>query len=175
MTRARFVPLPPKRMLALGTRRRFVEVALTVRLLAVLSTSPTMKGMRPVEVSSLMVWSGIAEMVGASFTEVTVSRKLVFVPADRFGSISERVIVALPNWFGSGVTVTVRLLPVPPKTILLFGTRAGFEEEPLTVNRLAEVWELPTVKARAAVEVSSLIVWPAMLVMVGIALLEALT
>src|ERR1043166_2868701 len=128
MMRARLVPLPPKTMFAVGTRVRLEEVPLTVRLAAAVSTSPIMKGITPVEVSSLMVWFGMAEMTGASFTELTVRRKLLLVPP-LFVSVREIVIVAVPNWLASGVTVTVRFAPLPPRTMFPLGTSAGFEEK----------------------------------------------
>lgn len=55
----------------------------------------------------------------------------------------------------AGVTVTVRLVPVPPNTILPFGTSAVLLELPLTVKAAAEVSRSPTVKGSALVAVSS--------------------
>ena len=54
----------------------------------------------------------------------------------------------------TGVTATVRLAPVPPKTILASGARTGFEELPLTVRLLAAVSTSATVNAIGPVEVS---------------------
>src|SRR5260221_5125182 len=116
----------------------------------------------------------MAEMTGASLTEFTVSVKLVFVPA-LLVSTRERVMVAVPNWFAAGVTVTVRLLPLPPKTMLAGGTRVGLEELELKVSSVAGVVSSPTVNGMAAVEVSSLTVWAAIPLMVGGTLAEALT
>src|SRR5438552_764626 len=110
---ARLVPLPPKTMLALGTNVRLVDVALRVRLPAAVSTSPIMNAMGPVEVSSLTVWLPMAEMVGGSLTAFTVTRKVVLVPAERFGSVRERVMMALTDLLGGGVIVTLRLVPLP--------------------------------------------------------------
>src|SRR6266481_4325411 len=89
---ARFVPVPPKTTLAAGTSVRLLEVLVKVKLAAAVSTSPIMKGIGPVDVSSLMAWGGIAEMVGASLTAVTVRRKLVLVPP-KLVSVSEMVMV----------------------------------------------------------------------------------
>src|SRR4051794_34558425 len=77
IAQVRLTPLPPSRMLLLRTRLVFEEVAVTVRLVAAVSTSPTVNGTAPVFESSSMVWLGRVEMVGRSLTEVTVRRKLV--------------------------------------------------------------------------------------------------
>ena len=49
----RLAPEPPKTMLATGTTVVSLEVADRVRLPAAVSTSPTVKAMAPVAVSSL--------------------------------------------------------------------------------------------------------------------------
>src|SRR5262245_21153473 len=54
-------------------------------------------------------------------------------------SLTATVIAALPACPGAGLTVTVRLLPPPPNTMLLTGTRTGFDELPLTVSCTAAV------------------------------------
>ena len=63
-------------------------------------------------------------IVGRSFTEVTVSRN-VSTAAPLSASVTVTVIVAVPNWFASGVTVTVRFAPLPPNTMFALGTSAG--------------------------------------------------
>ncbi len=50
----RFAPLPPSTMFALGTSDVLLEVAVTVKLPAAVSTSPTVKARAEVAVSSLM-------------------------------------------------------------------------------------------------------------------------
>lgn len=80
---------------------------------------------------------------------VTVRVKLV--PAVRAPSLTVRVMVAEPDWPAAGVTVTVRLAPEPPKTMLAAGTKVVLEEAPLTVSEAAAVWAEPTVKASAPV------------------------
>src|SRR6266481_3940611 len=108
----------------------------------------------------------MAEIVGASFTELTVRTKFVLVKP-KLVSLTEIVMLAVPNWFAAGVTVTVRLLPLPPKTMLAGGTRVGLEELELKVSSVAGVVSSPTVNGMAAVEVSSLTVWAAIPLMVG--------
>src|SRR5258705_11641151 len=46
-------------------------------------------------------------------------------------------MMALPPWLRAGVTVTVRLAPVPPNTIFAFGTTPGFEDEPVRMRASA--------------------------------------
>ena len=65
------------------------------------------------------------------------------------------VIVVVPDWFKAGLTVTVRLAPEPPNTIFASGTRALFDEEPVTTRLAAAVSTSPTVKPIAPVGVSS--------------------
>ena len=58
---------------------------------------------------------------------LTVRRKLVL--ALRMPSFTVRVMVADPRRFEDGVTVTVRLVPEPPKTMLFVVTRFVLDEE----------------------------------------------
>src|SRR6266508_421594 len=76
----------------------------------------------------VMVTPGVAT---APTVSVNVS-DVVSVP-----SLTVTVIVVVPDWLASGVTVTVRLVPLPPKTIFAFGTRVVFEEAPETVRAAA--------------------------------------
>src|ERR1043166_8153576 len=99
----------------------------------------------------------MAEMVGASFTELTVRRKLVLVKP-KFVSLTEIVIVAVPNWLAAGVTVTVRLLPLPPKTMLETGANRGLDDCAASERTLAGVVSSPIVNGMAAVGVSSAVV-----------------
>src|SRR5882762_9682928 len=172
MTRARLVPLPPRRMLVSGSRAGLEEVAVTTRLLAGVSTSFTMNAIVAETVSSGMVWPGMGEMVGGSFTGVTVRTKLVLTEP-KLVSVTEIVMVALPDWLAMGVSVMVRLAPLPPKRMLLVGTNTGFEEAAARIKRVAGVTESPMVKAMGPTTVSSLTVRLAMLEMVGTALAEA--
>ena len=88
---------------------------------------------------------GGCTVVGA----LTVSRKAVGVEV--VPSLTDTVIVAVPVPSAAGVTVTVRLAPLPPNTMFAFGTRAVFDELPDTVRLPAGVSRSPTVKASAAV------------------------
>jgi hypothetical protein len=92
----------------------------------------------------------MAEIVGASFgatlTVMVNALVVVFVP-----SLTETVIVALPVLPDAGVTVTVRFAPLPPNTMLAFGTNVVEEELPETVRFAAGVSGSPTVNGSAAV------------------------
>src|SRR5437667_276847 len=76
-------------------------------------------------------------------------------------------MVAVPVWLRAGVTVTVRLAPEPPKTMLATGTKVGLEEAPERVRLPAAVCESPTVVAIGAVAVFWLVDRSAMLEIVG--------
>ena len=77
--------------------------------------------------------------------EVTVTRKDVFVVS--CPSLTVRVILVVPVCPGAGVIVTVRLDPLPPKTMFAFGTSVTFVEVPFTVRLAAAVSASPTVNA----------------------------
>jgi hypothetical protein len=66
-------------------------------------------------------------------------------------SLTVTVIVAVPLSLLAGVTVTVRFAPLPPKTILEFGTKVVLLLLPLTLKEPAVVWASPIVKAIAPV------------------------
>src|ERR1043166_587648 len=85
------------------------------------------------------------------------------------------VIVAAPFWLGAGVSVTVRLLPLPPNTILVGGIREGLEEPAERVRLPAGVWASFTVNTIGPMGVSSGVVLSAMVEMVGTVLVAALT
>src|ERR1043166_6655942 len=79
----------------------------------------------------------------------TVSTKLALVLL--CPSLTLTAIVAVPVWFVAGVTVTVRLLPLPPKTILLVGTSVGFEDPALNVRPVSGVSTSPIVNPSGTV------------------------
>src|ERR1043166_1973788 len=105
----------------------------------------------------------MAPRVGGAFP--TTSRKVslaLLVP-----SFTVTVMIAFPVWLVAGVTLTVRLLPEPPKTMLAFGTSVGLEEGPLTAKLPGAVSASFTVKARGPVSPFSGTNWSGMLEMVG--------
>ncbi len=118
-----------------------------------------------------MVWSATSEIVGASLTAVTVSTKVSEVQAPPVAaSQTVRVMVVVPDWSRAGVMVTVRLAPLPPKTMLALGTSVVLDELPVTSRSAAAVSTSPTVKGMAAVAVSSAVVWSATSEIVGASL-----
>ena len=64
-------------------------------------------------------------------------------------------MVADPDWPAAGVTVTVRLAPEPPSTMLETGTSVVFDDVRETSSDPAAVSASPTVNATAPVD------WPA--------------
>jgi hypothetical protein len=161
----RFAPLPPKRMFPSGTSAVLLETPVTVNVPTALSLSPTVNAIAPVGVLSGVDWSLIAEMVGASFTASTVRVKLVEVSS--VPSLTVMVIMEVPVTPGAGVTVTVRLAPLPPKLMLATGTKVVLLEPALTVRLPGAVSASPTVKAIAGVAVFSEVDWSAMAEIVG--------
>src|SRR4051812_26467340 len=109
----------------------------------------------------------MVEMVGAVLTPLTVNKngELAVEPP----SFTDTVIVAVPVWPVAGVTVTVRLLPLPLKTILALGTRAVLDELPARVRLAIGVSASLIVNGMAAVGVLTVVVWLAMALMVGAA------
>ena len=69
----RVLLLPKKIIFASGTRVLLLELAVTVSALAAVSASAIVNDIEPVGTSSAMVCAGIAVMVGASLTDVTVN------------------------------------------------------------------------------------------------------
>ena len=122
--------------------------------------------MAPVAVSSSVVWSEIVLIVGASFTAVTVSTKLrvaVKLPP----SVTVTVIVLVPLALAIGVNVIVRLASLPPRAIPPAATTPTFDDVAVTVSDPTAVSTSPTVKAIALVAVSSAVVWPEIVLIVG--------
>src|SRR5438477_566721 len=162
----RLAPEPPKTMLATGTRAGLEEAPETIRLPTAVCASPTVKALGAVAVFWLVDKSAkIGRVWGRVGGEFTVSTRLSL--ALRLQSLKLTVMVAVPVWLRAGVTVTVRLAPEPPKTMLPDGTRVGLEEAPETIRLPAAVCASPTVKALGAVAVFWLVDKSAMLEIVG--------
>ena len=82
-------------------------------------------------------------MVGGWFA-ATFTEKLEL--AVREPSLTRRVIVAAPDLPGAGVTVTVRVAPLPCRTMPLSGKRLKSDDIALTVSLAAAVCASSTVK-----------------------------
>src|ERR1051325_499772 len=87
----------------------------------------------------------MAEKVGGSLLESTVSRNDLLALAGP--SLTFSVTVAVPDWLAAGVTVTVRLAPLPPNVMLAPGTRVGLEELPDSARLASGVSTSPIVNA----------------------------
>ena len=74
----------------------------------------------------------------------TVTRKVVLDEAAP--SLTVSVILTAPDWPATDVSVTVRLLLLPPKTIFAGGRIAGAAELAVRVNNEAAVSTSPIVK-----------------------------
>src|SRR6266545_1036035 len=152
-------------MLAFGTRVGLEEDPSGVSKPAAVSTSPTVKGMAPVLVSSSITRLAMSLMVGGSFTEFTLTRKTLLLVATP--SLTVTVIVAVPNWLVAGLSVTVRLVPLPANWMLALGMRVGLEEAPKMVRLAAGVSTSPTVKLIGPSTTSSRVTWSGIVLMVG--------
>ncbi len=111
MVSVRDAPLPPSMKLAGGRSVALSETTVTSRSPRGVSTSAMVKGSAAVAVSSSVVRSVSAVMVGASFTFVTVSvndATLLAAP-----SLAVTVMTTSPNASGSGESVTVNAPALP--------------------------------------------------------------
>jgi len=140
--------------------------ALSVRALAGTSFASEAVTVNCNATSSSTVLLPIEARIGASFTDVTVSTN-VSTAEPPSPSVTVTVIVAVPNWLAAGVTVTVRSAPLPPNTMLAFGTNVVLDELPVRTKSATGVSASPTVNDSAAVLVSSSMVWSAMSLIVG--------
>src|SRR5688572_6482359 len=96
-----------------------LEVADNTRVPTALSTSVMVSVNAPVVPPSAMTWSASVAMVGASFTAVTVTSKLV-VTGGLTPSLTDTVMATGPPfWFAAGTMVIVLLGPDVPKEMLL--------------------------------------------------------
>ncbi len=102
---------------------------------------------------------------GASLTEATVSVKAVEV--SRLPSETETVTVVVPHALATGVAVSVRLAPLPPKASPAAATSAVLLDVARTVSAPAGVWTSPTVKTIGALAVSSAVPALAIVLIVG--------
>src|SRR5881392_1496041 len=106
--------------------------------------------MAAVGVSSSVDWSARLEMVGGSFTGLTVRTNDLLADAPS-RSATVMVMVAVPDWLAAGTTMNVRFDPLPPKTIFASGARPWLEERPLTVKLAAGVSRSPMENGMAPV------------------------
>jgi hypothetical protein len=103
-------------------------------------------------------------IAGGSLTALKVSKKELL--EENVPSLTRSVIVLLPKVLVRGYRLTVRLLPLPPKTILEFGTSPMLDEVPERTKTSAAVSKSLIVKG-IVTAISSLVATPGMLEMVG--------
>src|SRR4051812_44452390 len=84
-------------------------------------------------------------------------------------SLTVMVMVAEPTSPAAGVIFTVRLLPAPPKTILLNGTRRRFEELPRKLRFPTGLSGSLMLKSMVGVGVFTTVVWLGIELSVGAA------
>ena len=77
------------------------------------------------------------------------------------------MIVLVPLALASGLSVIVRLAPLPPRAMPPTATTPRSDDDAVTVSDPAAVSTSPTVKAMAPVAVSSNVVWPEIVLIVG--------
>src|SRR2546429_9896712 len=104
----------------------------------------------------------IAAAVSPALTVSTNVPLALFSP-----SLTVTVIVAVPVCPAAGVTVTVRLDPLPPKTILFVGASAGLDDPLLNVRLPTGVSASAIVNGIAPVGLFTAVDWFALSVIVG--------
>src|SRR5688572_24954740 len=105
-------------MLPAGIKLGLDDTVDTCSASAGVSGSETEKRMGRLEPLEKIVVLRTVESAGGVFVvgvELTVSTKLSMAVSDP--SLTVILIVAVPVWSVAGVTLTVRLLPLPPNTI----------------------------------------------------------
>src|SRR5260221_11145917 len=100
----------------------------------------------------------MADTVGRSFTGTIVTRKEFETPLTP--SLRRMLMVVVPDWLAAGVMVTLRVAPVPARTIFLTGTRAGLDEVAFRSKSSGGVSVSPIVKASGPMVVSSFAICP---------------
>src|SRR5688572_9910733 len=150
----RLVPAPPSSMLDCGTNIRSDEFAERLNALEGVSRSLTWKNSGPRTVSSLICWSGMSEIVGPSFTELT-SRTKVAVELAPFVSVAVTVIDAAPDASGAGSMCSEWPGPVPVTSTI--GVKPGLADDAETEIVSADDSASDTVKTMS-IGVSSSVV-----------------
>ena len=159
----RAAPVPPTTIFAVGTNVLLLETPAIVNEVSGVKSSPTVNGNAAVEVPALISTFAILVMDGGA---LTVSTKLL-IAVNPALSDTVNLIVTVPVLPVTGVTVTVREAPAPPKTILALGTIAKLLDAPVSVSALSGVIMSPTIKESAVVDALRLIICGVIAVMVG--------
>src|ERR1041385_3518772 len=116
------------------------------------------KASGPITVSSLLVWSEMLEMTGRPL--IVRTNEVLLVPPSPSAAVI--VMVTTPHWSDGGMTVTVRLVPVPPRKIRFAGTSTGSLEAAESSKLAAGVSASSTVKLIGPSASSWKMDWPGM-------------
>lgn len=154
---------PPKTICAVGTSVVLLDEQDTVNAVNAVRSSVRVKASADVAAFIFTCWLAMVEMVGGALTDNTKFDAFDNPPLSR----TEIVMVVTPVFPATGVTVTVRVAPDPPKTILATGTSVKLLDAPVNVNEAAAVTSSPTEKESAEVDVLTLMTWAAMVEIVG--------
>ena len=123
----------------IATATTLVSEELTVTPTFVIAVSASYNETTPVRLvvaSSRKVRFVAPDMIGASTTELTVSKK-VFVSLPPAASVTTRLISVVPNALVNAVTPTVRLEEVPVNVNPFVGTRLALVEVAVMVNAVS--------------------------------------
>ena len=150
-------PALRRMMLPFGTRLVFDELPVTTKPYVGVSGSLKVMLNGPMARPINVVWFGITAIIGGAFPLPTVRTKLSL--AELTPSLTVIVIVVVPDCPAFGVTVTVRFVPLPPKTMLLVGTMDVPEEAAVRTRLELAVTGLLIVKGSGPVLVLTGMVW----------------
>ena len=99
-------------------------------------------------------------------TPPTTTTKLLLDAAPA-GSVTVTVIVELPLRPATGVIVRLRFVPLPPKTMFVFGARLGLDDLPVTTRLATGDSPSPIVNGIGGVVVFSGVIWSRISLMMG--------
>ena len=98
----------------------------------------------------------MSDIVGASFTALTVTVKVLLVVISPSETLT--VMVAEPVLFAAGVIAIVLLAPDPPKTMPPAGISVVLDDVPVTVSEVTEASTSPIVNGIIGTAESSITV-----------------
>ena len=141
----RTAPAPPTMMLAAGTTLWLLDPVVTINWEAGRKSSPMMNSIGPSTPFLLIRRFRRPVIVGGAFAGMSTWSTIRCSVKRPPSSAMRKVIVVTPSTSGAGVMVTERDVPLPPKTMLPFGTIAGDEEVAERIRFAGGVPSSPTV------------------------------
>src|SRR6185436_16802062 len=151
MRATRLLPLPEKTRLDGPITSGLDEAFESTNAAAGVSKSVTTKGTDKVP-SSAIVRLVMDEIVGWLLMGRTVTVKFMLA-SPKLVSVTVTTMGAVPERLRTGVTVMVRLLPLPPNAIFDVGTSDGLSEVARRARRAAGVVLSPIVNGKLVVDV----------------------